>query len=133
MITKLWQLKGVFVIIGLFIAFAACVKEKDPNLERDQIKTTLGAITTAISDKNLQTLNSFYIQPVPAAKGPNALLAAVAAKTDSTFNMHGRKFSIDGKNATVRFAFSSDPDDTVYSYLYLVNMSGWKISNFDIK
>ena len=133
MITKLWQLKGVFVIIGLFIAFAACVKEKDPNLERDQIKTALGAITTAINDKSLQTLNSFYIQPVPAAKGPNALLAAVATKTDSTFNMHGRKFSIDGKNATVRFAFSADPDDTVYSYLYLVNKSGWKISNFDIK
>ena len=133
MITKLWKLKGVFVIIGLFIAFAACVREKDPNLERDQIKTALGAITAAINDKNLQTLNSFYIQPVPDAKGPNALLAAVAVKTDSTFNMHGRKFSIDGKNATVRFAFSPDPDDTVYSYLYMVNKSGWKISNFDIK
>lgn len=133
MITKLWQLKGVFVILGLCIAFAACVKEKNPNLERDQIKTTLGAIASAINDKNLQTLNAFYIQPVPAAKGPNALLAAVSAKTDSTFNMHGRKFSIDGKNATVRFAFSPDPDDTVYSYIYLINQGGWKISNFEIK
>ena len=133
MITKLWQLKGVFIILGLLIAFAACVKEKDPNLERDQIKTELGAITTAINEKNLQALNEFYIQPTPAAKGPNALLAAVATKTDSTFNMHGRKFSIDGKNATVRFAFTPNPDDTLYSYLYLINKGGWKITNFEIR
>ncbi len=133
MITKLWQLKGVFVIIGLLIAFAACVKEKDPNLERDQIKTALSSITTAINEKNLQTLNGFYVQPVPPAKGPNALLAAIATKTDTTFNMYGRKFSIDGKNATVRFAFSADPEDTLYSYLYLVNNGGWKVSDFDIR
>lgn len=133
MITKLWQLKGVFVVIGLLVAFAACVKEKDPNLERNQIKDALTAITSAINNKDLQALNNYYVQPVPAAKGPNALLAAVAAKTDSAFTMHGRKFSIDGKNATVRFAFSADPDDTLYSYLYMINKSGWKISNFDIK
>ena len=54
MITKLWQLKGVFVIIGLFIAFAACVKEKDPNLERDQIKTALGAITRRSTTKTFR-------------------------------------------------------------------------------
>jgi hypothetical protein len=133
MITKLWQLKGVFAIIGLIVAFAACVKEKDPNLERNQIKDALTAISSAISGKDLQELNKYYIQPAPEGNGPNALLSAVAAKGDSTFVMHGRKFSIDGKNATVRFAFTADPDDTIYSYLYLVNKSGWKISNYDIK
>lgn len=133
MITKLWQLKGIFIIIGLIVAFAACVKQKDPNLERDQIKDALGAITSAINNKDLQALNNIYVQPVPNAKGPNALLAAVATKIDSAFAMHGRKFSIDGKNATVRFAFSPDPDDTVYSYLYLINRGGWKISNFEVK
>ncbi len=133
MITKLWQLKGVFVVVALIVAFAACVKEKDPNLERDQIKDTLTKITQAINDKDLQGLNTMYLQPVPPGKGPNALLASVESKGDSTFVMHGRKFSIDGKNATVRFAFTADPDDTVYSYLYLVNKSGWKINNFEIK
>jgi len=133
MITKLWQLKGVFIIIGLLIAFAACVKQKDPNLERNQIKDALGAITQTVNNKDLQGLDKYYVQPAPDAKGPNALLAAIAAKTDSTFTMNGRKFSIDGKNATVRFAFSPDPDDTVYSYLYLVNKGGWKIARFDIR
>lgn len=133
MILKLWQLKGIFALVGLFVAFAACVKEKDPNLERNQIKDNLNQIIQAINSKDLQGLNQRFVQPVPEGKGPNALLAAIAVKGDSVFTMHGRKFSIDGKKATVRFAFTEEPDDTAYSYLYLVQKGDWKISGFEIK
>jgi hypothetical protein len=133
MITKLWHLKGVFFLIVLFVGFAACVKEKDPTAQRNQIKDSLNEIAKAISNKDLNGLNKYYAQPTPAGQGPNALLAAVAAKGDSTFSMHGRKFSIDGKKASVRFAFTEDPTDTDFSYLYLENDGNWKITGFEIK
>jgi ABC-type transporter MlaC component len=133
MIVKLWQLKGVFLLIGLFIAFAACVKEKDPNLERNQIKENLNQIIQAINNKDLQALNQHFAQPIVEGKGPNALLAVIATKGDSAFTMCGRRFSIDGKKATVRFTFTDDPNDTTYSYLYLAQKGDWKITGFEMK
>jgi hypothetical protein len=132
MLTKIWQLKGVFVLVGLFVAFAACVKEKDPNVDRNQIKDALGAITTAINSGDLGMLNKYFVQPTPEGAGPNRLLSLLAAG-DSTFSMHNRKFSIDGKSATVSFTHSPDPADSIFSYLYLVNDGGWKIQKFEIK
>ncbi len=132
MLTKLWQLKGVFVLLGLFVAFAACVKEKDPNLDRNQIKDALGAITTAINSGDLSTLNNYFVQPTPEGAGPNRLVSLLSAG-DSAFVMHNKKFSIDGKSATVSFTSSADPADSNFSYLYLVNDDGWKIQRFDVK
>lgn len=131
MLTKIWQLKGVFVLVGLFVAFAACVKEKDPNLDRNQIKDALGVITTAINSGDLGTLNNYFVQPAPPEAEPNRLMSLLA--TDSTFAMNNRKFSIDGKTATVSFTRSADPTDSNFSYLYLVQDNGWKIKRFEIK
>lgn len=132
MLTKIWQLKGVFVLIGLFVAFAACVKEKDPNLDRNQIRDALGEITTAINSGDLASLNKHFVQPVAEGAGPNRLISLLAAG-DSTFAMHNRKFSIDGKTATVSFTHTSDPADSNFSYIYLVNDGGWKIQKFEIR
>ncbi len=132
MLTKIWQLKGVFVLLGLFVAFAACVKEKDPNLDRNQIRDALGAITTAINNGDLGTLNRYFVQPTPEGAGPNRLISLLTA-SDTTFAMHNRKFSIDGESATVSFTPTADPADSNFSYLYLVNDGGWKIKRFEIK
>ena len=51
MFMKLWHIKGVFVVIALIIAFAACVKKKDPNLERNQIKDVLNEIVAAVNKR----------------------------------------------------------------------------------
>lgn len=132
MLTKIWQLKGVFVLLGLFVAFVACVKEKDPNVDRDEIRDALGDITMAVNNGDLGTLNKYFVQPTPEGAGPNRLIALLAAG-DSAFAMHNRKFSIDGKTATVSFTPSSDPTDSNVSFLYLVNDNGWRIQRFDIK
>lgn len=132
MLTKIWQLKGVFVLVGLFAAFAACVKEKDPNVDRNEIRDALGVITTAINNGDLGTLNKYFVQPTPDGAGPNRLISLLTAG-DSTFAMHNRKFSIDGETATVSFTPTSDPTDSNFSFLYLVNDNGWRIQRFDIK
>ena len=130
MLVKLWQLKGVFVLLGLLVAFAACVKEKDPYLERNQIKDALGSITTAIANRDLSGLDQYFAKPIVEGAGPNRLVALLA--TDSGFVMYNRKFSIDEKKATVTFTRSSDPEDSVFSYLYMTYKDGWKIEKFDI-
>ena len=132
MLTKIWQLKGIFILLALFVAFAACVKEKDPNLDRNQIRDALGAITTAVNSGDLGALNKYFVQPTPEGAGPNRLISLLTAG-DSTFAMHNRKFTIDGKSATVSFTATPDPSDSVFSYLYLVNDDGWKIQRFEIK
>ncbi len=96
MLTKIWQLKGVFVLVGLFAAFAACVKEKDPNVDRNEIRDALGVITTAVNNGDLGTLNKYFVQPTPEGAGPNRLISLLTAG-DSAFAMHNRKFSIDGE------------------------------------
>ncbi len=132
MIRKVWQLRSVFLLIGLAVAFAACVKKEDPNKERDEIKARLTEITEVIAQKNLGDLNGFFIQPVATGKGPNALLAEVQPKIDSLFVMRKRRVSIDRKRATVRFTFTNDPSDSAFSYLYLRKNGSWKISGFEI-
>lgn len=131
MLTKLWQLKGVFVLLGLFVAFAACVKEKDPIAERNQIKDALGAISTAISKGDLAELNKYFIQPTPEGAGPNRLVSLLT-EGDSAFVMYNRKFNFEGNKATVSFTRRSDPSDSNFSYLFLVHDGGWKIERFEI-
>jgi len=131
MLMKLCQLKGVFVLLGLFVAFAACVKEKDPNLARNQIKDALGAITAAINAGDLAALDKYFAKPVTEGLGPNRLVALLA-QGDTAFVMYNRKFSIDEKQATVSFTRSSDPADSNFSFLYLVNDGGWKITKFEV-
>lgn len=132
MIRKVWQLRFVFVLIALAAAFAACVKKKDANVSRDEIRVKLGEITTMINDRDLGELAKNFVQQAPPAKGPNALLAQVSSKGDTLFLMHKRLVSIDGKEATVRFTFSDSPGDSTYSYIYLKDDDGWKIANFEI-
>ncbi len=132
MLMKLWQLKGVFVLLGLFVAFAACVKEKDPNLERNQIKDALGQITTAINSGDIAALDAYFAKPIEGGEGPNRLISLLA-ESDSGFVMHNRKFAIDEKKATVTFTRTADPADSNFSHLYLVYDGGWKITEFEIK
>ncbi len=130
MLTKIWQLKGVFILAGLFVAFAACVKEKDPNLERNQIKDAVTAITAAINAGDLSGLDKYFIKPVPEGAGPNRLVSLLVS--DSIFVMHNRKFSIDGKSAVVTFTRTADPSDSNFSRIFLIEDDGWKIKSFEI-
>lgn len=132
MIGKLWKLKGLFILLVLFVAFAACVKEKDPNLERDQIRDAMGDVTRAINSGDLALLNKYFVQPAPEGAGPNRLMALLTERSDSVFAMHNRRFSIDKKSATVSFTLTNDPTDSNFSFLYLIDDKGWKIKSFKI-
>ena len=133
MVRKLWQVKWIFLVIAMLAAFATCVKEKDPYQDRNDIKNKLTEITAVINQKSLQGLNACYSKSFPAAQGPNALLAVISLKTDSSFQMHKRKFSIDEDRATIRFTFSPDSGDSSFSYLTLVKNGEWKIAGFEIE
>ncbi len=135
MITKLWQLKGMFVLLGLFVAFAACVKQKDPIEQRNEIKDVAGGIIRAVNAGDLTALNKYFVQPPPAGKGPNRLLSLLGDKTDSVFVMYKRSFAFDpdAGTATITFTLTDNPGDSTFSQIHLVDHKGWKISSFDIK
>ncbi len=134
MITKLWQLKSMFALIGLFVAFAACVKEKDPIEQRNEIKDVAGAIMLAVNSGSLSDLNKQFVQPVPEGQGPNRLLSLLGEKSDSVFVMYNRKFTFDPEQgtATVSFTFTDDLADSNFSYIHFVDDGGWKIKSFEI-
>lgn len=132
MIRRVWQLRYVLLLAGLLAAFAACVKEKDPNQYRDELKEKLTELTNVINKKDLASLGQSFDTKADPGKGPNALLSQITLKVDSAFVMHKRKVSIDQTQASIRFTFSDSPDDSVFSYLYLRRDGNWKIVNFEI-
>lgn len=132
MIRRVWQLRSVFLLVGLALAFATCVKKKDPNVARDELRVKLGEISEIVNQKNLGLLAEQFMRTPESGKGPNAFLAEIGLKADSLFEMHKRKVSIDGNEAAVRFTFSNNQDDSLFSYIYLRDDGGWKIVNFEI-
>lgn len=134
MITKLWQLKSMFVLIGLFVAFAACVKEKDPIEQRNEIKDVAGAIMQAVNNNDLSGLNEHFVQPPPEGSGPNRLLAVLSDKVDSVFVMYKRKitYGMEGGTATVSFTLTDAAHDSTFSHIDFVEDDGWKITSFEI-
>jgi len=133
MLRKVWQIRSILLLVGLLAAFAACIKERDPEQDMKDVRALSNEVATTIAQKNLGELNNLYVQPTPEGKGPNALLAAVATKGEEGFTFHKRRITVDRESATLRFTFTDDPADSSFSYLYFHKNGEWKISDFDFQ
>ncbi|MFH2055852.1 MAG: hypothetical protein ABIJ61_07835 [bacterium] len=131
MLRKVWKIRSVLFLVGLLAAFAACIKERDPEQDMKELRALSDKIVTTVSISNLSELNHLYVQPTPEGKGPNAFLAAVAASGEYGFNIHKRQITIDRDNATLRFTFSPDPADSSFFYIHFRKNGEWKIADFE--
>ncbi len=132
MLRKVWKIRSVLFLVGLLAAFAACIKERDPEQDMKDVRALTDQIVLTINQGNLGELNKFYIQPAPEGRGPNALLAAAAAG-DADLVLHKRRLTVDRDEATLRFTHSSDPADSSYSYIHFRRDGDWKIVDFEFE
>jgi ABC-type transporter MlaC component len=133
MLRKVWKIRSVLFLVGLLAAFAACIKERDPEQDMKDVRALTDQIVLTINQGNLGELNKFYVQPVPEGKGPNALLAAATTVGDAGLILHKRRITVDRDEATLRFTLSSDPVDSSYSYIHFRKDGDWKIADFEFE
>jgi hypothetical protein len=132
MLRKVWQLRSLLFLLALLAAFAACIKQRDPEQDMKDLRARVDQVAQAINNKDLGQLNEYYIQPAPAAKGPNALLAEIATKVDDQFIMHKQRVSVDRDQGSVRFTFTNNPEDSTFSFINFRRDDGWKITDYEI-
>lgn len=133
MLRKVWQIRSVLFLVGLLVAFAACVKQRNPEQDMKDVKALADEVMVAIDQGNLSGLNELYVQPTPEGKGPNAMLGAVTHLSQGPFAYYNKQISVDREDATLRFTFSSAPDDSTFSYIYFHRNGKWKVSGFEFK